>query len=64
LSKDLEGYKKGYQEVKMPPIPGRYDVQLIDFAKIIRGEKEADYSPPHDLAVQEALLRACDLPLS
>jgi predicted dehydrogenase len=64
LSKDLAGYKKGYQEVELPATPGRYDIQLIDFAKIIREEKESEYSPAHDLAVQEALLRACGLPLS
>ena len=56
-------YKKGYQEVKLPPMPGRYDGQLIEFARIIRGELEPDYTPSHDLAVHEAVLRACGLAL-
>jgi predicted dehydrogenase len=56
-------YKKGYQEVKLPPMPGRYDDQLIEFARIIRGELESDYTPSHDLAVHEAVLRASGLAL-
>ncbi len=51
-------YKKGYQEVDLPKMPGRYDDQLIELARIIRGEKESEYSPEHDLAVQEAVLKA------
>jgi predicted dehydrogenase len=57
-------YKKGYQDVELPPMPGRYYNQLVDFARIVRGEKQPDYLPSHDLAVQEAVLRACDLPLT
>ncbi len=30
---------------------------------IIRGEKEADFSPEHDDAVQETVLKASNLPL-
>ena len=51
-------YKKGYQEVTLPKMPGRYDDQLIELARIIRGEKESEYPPEHDLAVQEAVLKA------
>jgi predicted dehydrogenase len=61
LSKARGRYKEGYQEVKLAMMPGRYDEQLIDLARIIRGEKETDYPASHDLAVQEALLRACGL---
>ncbi len=56
-------YKAGYQEVRLPPMTGRYDDQLIDFARVIRGEKESEYPPSHDLEVQECILRACELPL-
>jgi predicted dehydrogenase len=56
-------YKKGYQEVKLPPMPGRYDDQLIELARIIRGEKESEYQPEHDLAVQEAVLKTSGAPL-
>jgi len=56
-------YKKGYQEVKLAAMPGRYDDQLIEFARIIRGEIKSDYTPAHDLAVHEAVLRASGLAL-
>jgi len=54
-------YKRGYQEVALPKSTGRYDGDFIDLAKIIRGEKPSDYSPEHDLAVHESLLRACGM---
>lgn len=56
-------YVEGYQDVKMPKMPGRYDEQLIDFARVIRGEKQLDYSASHDLIVHEALLLASGLDL-
>jgi predicted dehydrogenase len=56
-------YKKGYQEVKLPAMPGRYDDQLIEFARLIRGEIKSDYTPAHDLSVHEAVLRASGLAL-
>ncbi len=59
----LEKYKKGYQQVELPTMPGRYDEQLIELARIIRGEKESEYGPEHDLAVQEAVLKASGAPL-
>ncbi len=63
LEQPRGGYKKGYQEVTLPQMPGRYDEQLIDFAKMIRGQKQPDYSAEHDLTVHEAVLRASGLPL-
>ena len=62
--KSIEGYQKGYQEVKLATMPERYDDQLIELARIIRGEKESEYPPEHDLAVQEAVLKASGVPLS
>jgi len=56
-------YKKGYQEVKLLPMAGRYDGQLIEFARIVRGEIKSDYTPAHDLAVHEAVLLASPAPL-
>lgn len=61
LSKARGKYKKGVQEIKIGPYK-RYVGDAADFAKIIRGEKDADYSYEHDLAVQETVLRACELP--
>jgi predicted dehydrogenase len=56
-------YVKGYQHVELPAIPGRYDDQLIDFARVIRGEKQLEWSAEHDLAVHETLLLASGLDL-
>ncbi|MBL7188384.1 MAG: Gfo/Idh/MocA family oxidoreductase [Phycisphaerae bacterium] len=63
LDRPVEEYKKGYQQVTLPRIAGRYDDQLIELARIIRGEKESQYPPEHDLAVQEAVLKASGAPL-
>ncbi|WP_254509118.1 Gfo/Idh/MocA family protein [Anatilimnocola floriformis] len=59
LDRDQGEYKKGRHEIKFGNYP-RYVGDAADMAKIIRGEKECDYSYAHDLAVQETLLRACD----
>ena len=42
-------------------MPGRYDDQLVELARIIRGEAQSAYPPAHDLAVEEAVLRASGL---
>ena len=61
LSKEHGKYHKGYQDV---PVPGyeRYVGDAADFAKVIRGEKMFDWSPMHDLAVQETVLKASGCP--
>ena len=58
LLKDTEEYKAGTHEIDLGVIPGRYDEELANFAKIIRGEMENPYSYEHDLIVHEALLLA------
>lgn len=55
-------YKKGYQTIEFNGYP-RYVGDAADLAKIIRGEKDADFSYEHDLTVQTTLLKACGLPL-
>lgn len=50
-------FKKGTQEIKFEKYQ-RYVGDAGDMAKIIRGEKKADFSPEHDLLVQETLLKA------
>lgn len=57
-------FKKGYQDVKFPRTGGRYDGDFADFAKVIRGEKTLEFTPEHDVAVQETLLLACGMPVS
>ncbi len=52
---------KGYQEVRFGNYP-RYVGDAADLAKIVRGEKESEYSYDHDLAVQETVLKASGQP--
>lgn len=63
LETPREPFRRGYQEVPLPKMPGRYDDQLAELAKIIRGEMEHPYPPVHDLAVQETVLLASGMPL-
>jgi predicted dehydrogenase len=56
------GYRKGYQDVVFPNYT-RYLGDAADMARIIRGEKAADYSAAHDLTVQTAVLQASGVPL-
>ncbi len=59
--RDRDGYKKGTQAVTFPRYT-RYVADAADMARVIRGEKATDFPPAHDLAVQDALLKACGLP--
>ncbi len=62
LSKARGEYKKGTQDITFPKYT-RYVGDAADMARIIRGEKGADFSPEHDLIVQETILRASEFPL-
>jgi predicted dehydrogenase len=57
LAKEHGEYRKGTQEVAMPKY-ARYVADAADMAAIIRGEKQSDYPPAHDLAVHECVLKA------
>lgn len=57
-------FKKGYQDVPLPKMTGRYDGDFADLAKVIRGEKAFEFTPEHDLAVQETVLLASGRPLN
>lgn len=59
LAKSRGDFKKGSQEVEFPPMPGRYDAQLLELAQIIRGERANPYPLEHELLVQKCLLQAC-----
>ena len=61
LSRQRGKYAKGYQDVRFGDYP-RYVADAADMARIVRGEKPADFSYDFDLAVQASLLRACGLP--
>jgi predicted dehydrogenase len=61
LSSARGRFKKGYQEVELPDMPGRYDEHLIALAQVVRGLKSPEYTAEHDLNVHEALIRASGL---
>ena len=58
LDRDRGPYKKGYQDIPLVRKDGRYTGEFRDLAKVIRGEKALVWDAAHDLAVQEAVLRA------
>lgn len=62
LSQMRGKYMKGYQDIRLPRYT-RFVDDAADMARILRGDKASDFSPEHDLAVQETLLRACQLPI-
>jgi predicted dehydrogenase len=63
LSQARGEYRKGTQGVTFPRYT-RYRDDAADMARVIRGETTSAFSREHDLAVQETLLRACNLPLT
>lgn len=63
LDQPRENYRRGYQEVQLPSMPGRYNDQLAELAQIIRGEIKSPYPPAHDLAVHETVLLASGMEL-
>ncbi len=62
LSMNRGKYTRGYQDVLFGRY-SRYVGDAADMAKIIRGEKDSDFSYEHDYAVQETVLKASGLPL-
>jgi predicted dehydrogenase len=63
LLKPREGYQRGWQDVEIPKLPGRYDDEFRALAKVVRGESEPEWRSDHDLLVQESVLKACSVPL-
>ena len=60
LSTARDSYRAGVQEVELPDYV-RYVDDAADLAKIVRHEKDADFSYEHDYAVQRTMLLACGL---
>lgn len=50
--------KKG-EELSYPPISGRYDAMMLDFASMVRGEKENAFDYIYELDTQRLLFAAC-----
>src|SRR5690606_6248185 len=59
LLEDAHGFGKGCQDVELPAMTGRYDLQIKEFAQIVRGEIENPFSLDHELLVQKATMLAC-----
>jgi predicted dehydrogenase len=60
LDRDRGEYKKGTHEIRFDPFR-RYIADAADMARILRGEKAADFTYAHDLTVQETVLLASGL---
>ncbi|MGE3315231.1 MAG: Gfo/Idh/MocA family protein [Planctomycetaceae bacterium] len=60
FSKPRGKYKQGYQQIDFGNYP-RYVEDAADMAKIIRGEKDSDFSYEHDYQVQKSVLIASGL---
>lgn len=56
-------WKRGFQEISFPKFT-RYVADAADLARVVRHEKDPDFSYEHDLAVQRAVLQASGLPLT
>ncbi len=63
LKEDCKPYRKGTQTVDFPKMKGRYDNQLIEFARIVRGEIANPYTLEHERLVQKCVLQACGVAL-
>jgi predicted dehydrogenase len=62
LSRERGKYQKGHQDVAVEPYQ-RYTADAVEFASVIRGEKPLGWTPMHDLAVQETVLRSSGCPM-
>jgi hypothetical protein len=63
LSQARGEYKKRTGAMTFPKYT-RYLDDAAEMARVIRSEKTSAFSREHDLAVQETLLRACNLSLT
>jgi len=63
LKEERKPYKKGTQTVDFPKMGGRYDDQLIEFARVVRGEIPNPYSLEHERLVQKCVLLASGVAL-
>ena len=64
LESDTGDYKRGTHSIELPVSTGRYDGDMQHFAAVIRGKQIAEYNTTHDLIVQEAILRASEMPVN
>lgn len=62
LTQDTSAYKAGTHKIELAQFEDRYIGQLIEFAQILRGEKENPYTLEHELDVQRTILAASGYP--
>ena len=55
------GHPDSRKFVDSPITAGRYDAQMIDFARIVRGEIDNPFDIDYELAVQRTVLKACGI---
>ena len=62
LAKPAGPYKAGQQTLQLPEPPGlAYTPDFAEMAAVIRKNATPSYSPEHDLATHETLLRVCGM---
>lgn len=59
LKEPCGGFEAGTRQVDLGPMGGRYDAQLLEFAKIVRGEIRNPFGYEHELLLHRCLLAAC-----
>lgn len=52
-------YNNVCREVDLPPMIGRYDAMLLEFAEIVRGERKPQFDYKHEYEVQKLVLECC-----
>ena len=58
---NADGKAYHLEEISQPPLKDRYEDQLLEFARIVRGEIANPYPYSHELLVQQVFLEACGL---
>ena len=58
LKQAVPGYSVGRHTLTFGPVRDRYEDQLIEFAHMVTGRKQAPDSSGHDYLVQEVLMAA------
>jgi predicted dehydrogenase len=58
LTQARGGYQKGAQLLQLELPKGRYDLEFMDLARVVNGEKPLAWNAAHDIAVHQTVLRA------
>jgi len=59
LKEPRGGFEAGTRQVDLGPMGGRYDAQLLEFARIVRGEINNPFGYEHELLLHRCLLASC-----